>query len=91
VAQGLFADARRAFAVACVTIVNLFNPDLIVVGGGLARALGEPPLAEAREAVRLEAFQAPAARVRIEAAALGDDVSLVGAAVLADERAGQDA
>jgi glucokinase len=91
VAQGLFADARRAFAVACVTIVNLFNPDLIVVGGGLARAEGDRLLQPARDAVAGEAFRAPGLRARIEPALLGDDVSLVGAAVLVRERTGDDA
>jgi valyl-tRNA synthetase len=82
----IMADARDAFAQACVTFADLFDPDLIVVGGGLAAGQGDRLLQPARDAVASLAFRAPARRARIVPAALGDDVSLVGAAVLVAER-----
>jgi glucokinase len=75
----LMNRARRAFALACVGWVNGLNPSLIVVGGSLAEKQGERWLAPAREAVEREAFRAPAVRVRIVPARLGEDVGLVGA------------
>ena len=71
--------ARRAFAESCVALVNVFNPQRIVVGGSVARNQGERWLAPARERVAAIAFSVPRARVEIVPAELGDDVGLVGA------------
>jgi len=85
-AAAILADARDAFALACVSIVDVFDPDLVIVGGGLAAGQGDAWLDPARAAVRGLAFRRPAARARIVPAALGDDVGLVGASVLVRER-----
>ena len=87
-AMAIMERARRAFAAACVSIVDVFDPQLIVVGGSLARNQGERWLGPAREEVRRTAFGAPARRVRIVPALLGDDVGLVGAQPLVGARAG---
>jgi glucokinase len=89
-AHEIMEEARRAFAAACVGFVDVFDPDLIVVGGSIAQGQGDRLLGPAREAVANEAFRAPARRVRIVPAALGDDVSLVGGLVLVHARAGDD-
>jgi len=78
-AAAIMERARHAFAEAVVSLVDLFNPELIVVGGSLGRAQGERWLGPARAAVHQRSFGIPAARVRIVEAALGDDVGLVGA------------
>ncbi len=75
----IMGHARRAFAAALVSLVDVFGPRLIVVGGTLARAQGERWLAPAREAVAREAFRTAAQRTHIVPAVLGDDVGLVGA------------
>ena len=80
--------ARHAFAAAMVGIVNVFNPELIVVGGAVAKGQGERWLAPARDRVAGEAFGIQARRVRIVPAALGDDVGLVGALGLVGSRLG---
>jgi glucokinase len=80
--------ARRAFGAALVGLVNVFAPELIVIGGSIARGQGERWLGPAREAVSRFAFRVPAARVRIVPAALGDDVGLVGALELVAARLG---
>lgn len=86
VAASIMEDARDAFAVSCVSLTNVFNPSLIVVGGSLAAGQGERLLGPARAAVARGAFRRPAARVAIVPASLGDDVGLVGALVLFEER-----
>lgn len=86
VADAILAGARDAFAVTCVTLVDVFNPSLIVVGGSVAVGQGERLLGPARAAVAAGAFRRPGARVRIVPAALGDDVGLVGGLVLVEER-----
>jgi len=87
-AAALMERARSAFAAATVGFVNVFNPELIVVGGSLARGQGERWLGPARAAVATTAFRMPRERVRIVPAALGDDVGLVGAQPLFALRGG---
>lgn len=87
----LMERARLAFATACVGWVNAFNPELIVIGGTLAERQGDRWLGAARAAVETSAFRRPAARVGIVAAALGDDVGLVGAWPLVAQRRGDPA
>jgi glucokinase len=78
VAQGIIDRARRAFAACVVSIVDMFGPDRIVVGGGIAIAWGDALLQPARDLVARTAFRVQAARVRIVPAALGDDAGLIG-------------
>jgi glucokinase len=78
--------AREAFAAAMVGLVNVFNPEVIVVGGSVARGQGERWLVPARTRVAAEAFRVQASRVRILPATLGDDVGLVGALGLVGSR-----
>jgi glucokinase len=85
-AAALMERARRAFAAAMVGVVDVFNPEVIVVGGSLANGQGERLLAPARATIAAEAFRVQAARVRLVAAALGDDVGLVGALGLVGAR-----
>jgi hypothetical protein len=58
------------------------------VGGTLAERQGDRWLEPARAEVRNTGFRAPAARVRIVAAELGEDVGLVGAWPLVELRLG---
>jgi glucokinase len=86
-AAALLHRARRAFAAGMVSVVDLFNPQVIVVGGSLARGQGERLLAPARETIAREGFRVQAGRVRLVPAELGDDVGLVGALGLVGARA----
>lgn len=79
VASGIMADGRRAFAAAIVSIVDIFNPSAIVVGGGIAIAQGDRLFEPARDALKRSGYSHQARRVRIVPAELGDDVGLVGA------------
>jgi glucokinase len=82
VAERILERARRAFSASVVSIVNVFNPDRVIVGGGIAMAWGGRLLDPAREAVATTAFRLPAQRVRIVPATLGDDVGLIGTVAL---------
>lgn len=88
VAARIMDDGREAFAAACVSLTDVFNPTLIVVGGSLARGQGERLLQPARSAIEHGAFRRPASRVAVVPAVLGDDVGLVGGLVLFGERFG---
>lgn len=78
VAGVILEQARRAVAVAVVSIVNVFGPDVVILGGGIAIAWGERLIAPARAAVEKSAFKIQGQRVRVVQAALGDDVGLIG-------------
>jgi glucokinase len=88
VAGAIMAGAREAFALACITLADVFDPELIVVGGSVAAGQGDRLLGPARIAVAGRSFRRPAARVKIVPAALGDDVGLVGALELVRRRLG---
>ena len=76
------AYAGRILGLAIVTAVLLFNPAIVVVGGGVSKT-GELLFAPMRQAVSDHILDgAFVDDLRIERAALGDDVALVGAAAL---------
>lgn len=81
--------AARALGAGIANLVNLLNPELVVLAGGVPRARG-PYLRTIREEVARRALPEPAAHVRIERSVLGYDVSAIGAACLARERFGED-
>ena len=74
--------AANYLGVGLVNLVNIFNPEMIIVGGGMAK-MGNLLLDPARQVVRERAFQLPAQAVRIVPAQLGDDAGVLGAAVFA--------
>lgn len=85
-AAAIMERARAAFAAVVIGLVNVFNPELIVVGGSVALGQGDRWFDPTRRAVARGAFRIPRERVRIVAASLGDDVGLVGAQPLLARR-----
>ena len=77
----VLADATRALAAGLVTIINSFDPRLVLLGRELASA-GELLLAPVREEVQRRVFPALRDTVRIEATTLSD-APTIGAATLA--------
>jgi glucokinase len=70
-----------------VTLVNIFNPEVVVVGGG-AIAAGELLLAPAREVVARRALPINRADVRLVSARFGAESGMLGAACMALDVAG---
>jgi glucokinase len=82
--------AWAAIGALCVSLVNILNPEVIVIGGSIAEH--HPHMLEvARAAIGAGAFAIPAARARVAAAQLGDDVSLIGCLPIVNERLGDPA
>ena len=76
------AYAGRIIGLGIVTALLLFNPEIIVVGGGVTKT-GDLLFTPMRQAVYEHVLDSAFVReLRIEPAALGDDVALVGAAAL---------
>jgi glucokinase len=73
--------------VGLVSLVNIFNPEVVVIGGGVSAA-GELLLAPARRVVAERALPPGRDTVRIVAAAFGQEAGLVGAALAAREQGG---
>src|SRR3954451_601993 len=71
----------RNLGVALSSYANIFDPDVIVVGGGVMAA-GELLLEPAREEMRSRALR-PMNGVAVRAAELGPDAGLIGAAAMA--------
>ena len=67
------------------SLVNVLGPELVIIGGGVAEALGEPWVDLVRASARGQMLTDPFGKVRIERAALGDDSGILGAALLERE------
>ena len=67
--------------------VNLLDPEMVVLGGGVLERMGEPYLEPVRRVAQQHYVQkADAERVRVVRAELGDYAGALGAAVLAKRR-----
>ena len=68
--------------VGLASLINILNPEMIVIGGGVADGWGLF-IHHVREQVAARAFPVPAARAEIVQAERGDDAGLLGAAHIA--------
>lgn len=66
-------------------LVNVLGPEIVIIGGGVVNALGDPWVDLARTSARTQILTDPAGHIKIERAALGDDAGILGAALLARE------
>lgn len=80
-AVAVLALIGRRLGAALTSFANIFNPDVIVVGGGVIAA-GELLLSPAREEVRSRALP-PMNATPVLAAELGPDAGMIGAAAMA--------
>jgi glucokinase len=84
-ARDIYRRAGEAMGIAIASVVNLLNPEMVIIGGGVARA-GDLVFDPIRRTVKTQAFARPAAAVRIVPSALGDDAGVIGAAAVAYQR-----
>jgi glucokinase len=85
VARGAIQVVGRALGVGIANLVNIFCPQVVVIGGGVSAA-GDLLLDPAREVMRRRALRPGRDEVRVEAAAFGGEAGMIGAAMLARER-----
>ena len=81
-ARTVYAEAGRCLGIACASLINLFSPQTIVIGGGVSLAgalLLDPAIAEARTRCYPHLFET----CRIVPAMLGTNAGVVGAAIWA--------
>lgn len=82
-AKSLWTDLALRLGVALSGLVNVFNPELIVIGGGMSNA-GNVLFSKVRSTLKSRAMKPHASKVKIVKARLGVDAGLIGAAVLVE-------
>jgi glucokinase len=82
------ARIGRYLGAAIASFVNVFEPELVVVGGGFGEA-GELLLAPAREVVARDGLTPARDTVRIVEAQLGTDAGVIGAGMIGFEALGE--
>ncbi|GHO86542.1 ROK family protein [Dictyobacter formicarum] len=80
-AREIIAGAAEGIGVGLINVVHIFNPELIVLGGGVVQ-MGDALLEPARRILKERAMKVPAKSAKIVLAKLGSDVGLVGAGAL---------
>jgi glucokinase len=83
-ARELMTEIGRKLGSGIASLINTFDPELVVVGGGFAAA-GDLLLAPARELLAREALQPMRDEVRVVRAELGTSAGMIGAAMVAFE------
>ena len=84
----ILARAGRALGACMGALTNIFNPSMIVIGGGVA-AIGDHLLEPARTAMPMYSFVDMRADVSIAYSSLRSDTGIYGAAALAFEMSSQ--
>ena len=77
----MLRQAGRLIGEALSSVVNLLNPELVVIGGDLARP-GQTLVAAVREVVYKRSLPLSTANLRIQESPLGDRAGVIGAAAL---------
>jgi len=86
-ALGVIRTVAYYLGMSIANVVNLLNPELVVIGGGVARA-GEILFHPLRRRVRECALEVPAETVQVIPAQLGNDAGSIGAGAIVLEEQG---
>ena len=90
VAVTAVSRAAHYLGLGLASLINVFGPEIVIIGGGVAQALGDPWIAQVRDVTRAQTLVDPHHKIQIEPASLGDDAGIHGAALLARERFASD-
>jgi glucokinase len=83
-AQDIFKEAGYYLGLSFVSLIHIFNPSRIIIGGGVAK-VGRLLLEPAEETVKRLTMREFLEEFKIVPAALGDEAGLLGAYLLAKE------
>lgn len=85
--RALFSDAGKHLGAAASAVVNLLNPEAVIVGGGVAASFSL--MCESmRKAIDQLSYRPSAERLTILTGELGDDAGVLGSAAVAFDRFG---
>jgi glucokinase len=82
-------DAARALGAAIASVINLLSPEVVVIGGGVAGALGLDFIQRIWDFAERSILPGAAQGVRCVAAELGDDAGIIGASAYARSKISQ--
>ncbi len=85
VAVAALARIGELLGAAIGSLANIFDPDVVVIGGGFGAAAGNLILDPARASARREAIEPADSTLRIVDAELGEEAGLIGAALIGFE------
>lgn len=83
-AKDIWLRVAKRLGNALAGVVNLLNPDRIIIGGGVAQT-GKVLFDNVRKAISKQAMSVQAKHVKLFKAKLGNDAGLIGAAILVKE------
>jgi glucokinase len=84
-AREILAGIGRRLGAGIGSLVNLFDPEIVVIGGGFGNAAFDYLVEPAREIVHREALAPAGDQVRLVRAELGTTAGVIGAALVAAE------
>jgi glucokinase len=76
-------DASEYIGIGAANLINILNPQAVILGGGVIEALGNRMLPRITKAAIAHTISASPDRVRIKDSGLGDDAGILGAALAA--------
>jgi len=83
--EKVIEEAAEYTGIAVANLINVFNPEVIVLGGGLIQQMSDDMMAIITETAVDYAMTGTFDGIEIVASSLGDDAGITGAAVLARE------
>jgi len=86
VALGEVHRAAHFLGLGLGSLMNVLGPEIVIIGGGVTGALGEPFVDLVRTSARRQSLVDHETPIKIVRAGLGDDAGILGAALLARER-----
>jgi glucokinase len=84
----LIDRSARFLGIGLANCVNLFNPEVVILGGGIVEKFGDVYVKAAEKAMREHAMEKLVEGVKVIPAELGDDAAVVGSASLILEAVG---
>ncbi|MCX5801639.1 MAG: ROK family protein [Candidatus Eisenbacteria bacterium] len=81
IAERVFAEAGEYIGIALAGAINLLNPEIVVIGGGVSNA-GEPLFRAVKATVTRRAIAPSSKCVEIVPARFGNDAGVIGAAMM---------
>ena len=82
IAQGAVRTLARYLAIGCVSVINLLDPEILILGGGLAQN-NTLLISAVTEELARRVIVWPQRRVQVQASALGYSAGVLGAAAVA--------
>jgi glucokinase len=81
--EKVIEDAAEYTGIAVGNLINIFNPEVVVLGGGVIDALEDEMMSIIVETAQEYAMEGTAKGIEIVASKVGDDAGILGGAVLA--------